>query len=267
MITQAELQRIANKKKVRDKQIEKDYVLSWVLYGISQEPFLKDNLVFKGGTALKKFHFDDYRFSEDLDFTLINNNIEPNKIIECFKKSFLKVKQQSNIDLEIKDYETNKHGDLCFYVNFVGPLKGGLGTRNIKVDITYNELIINKAEELSIFKEYSDIQSLDIRIQVYSLKEVFIEKLCALIGRTQPRDLYDLWYLLEESIIDLKEEWNDFLEKAKSKKIEEPNILYTLSRKEKTFERMWDNFLAHQMHNLPHFNEVLRSTRKYFRET
>jgi predicted nucleotidyltransferase component of viral defense system len=30
---------------------------------------LRDTLVFKGGTALKKCYFGDYRFSEDLDFT------------------------------------------------------------------------------------------------------------------------------------------------------------------------------------------------------
>lgn len=69
MIPQATLQKIANAKKVRDKQIEKDYILSWILHGLSQESFLKNNLVFKGGTALKKFYFQDYRFSEDLDFT------------------------------------------------------------------------------------------------------------------------------------------------------------------------------------------------------
>ena len=49
--------------------IERDYLLSWFLAGISQVPTLFDTLVFKGGTALRKCYFDDYRFSEDLDFT------------------------------------------------------------------------------------------------------------------------------------------------------------------------------------------------------
>jgi predicted nucleotidyltransferase component of viral defense system len=31
---------------------------------------LREHLVFKGGTALKRCYFGDYRFSEDLDFTL-----------------------------------------------------------------------------------------------------------------------------------------------------------------------------------------------------
>jgi predicted nucleotidyltransferase component of viral defense system len=49
--------------------IEKDYILSWVLAGIAANKKLQNELVFKGGTALKKCYFGNYRFSEDLDFT------------------------------------------------------------------------------------------------------------------------------------------------------------------------------------------------------
>ena len=41
------------------------------LAGISEIPVLRDILVFKGGTALKKCYFGDYRFSEDLDFSAL----------------------------------------------------------------------------------------------------------------------------------------------------------------------------------------------------
>ena len=49
--------------------LERDYLLSWLLAGILKVDGLKDSLIFKGGTALKKCYFGDYRFSEDLDFT------------------------------------------------------------------------------------------------------------------------------------------------------------------------------------------------------
>ena len=49
--------------------IEKDYILSWVLAGIATNKELQNGLIFKGGTALKKCYFGNYRFSEDLDFT------------------------------------------------------------------------------------------------------------------------------------------------------------------------------------------------------
>jgi len=47
--------------------LERDYFLSWILAGISRHEPLRKTLVFKGGTALKKCYFGDYRFSEDLD--------------------------------------------------------------------------------------------------------------------------------------------------------------------------------------------------------
>src|ERR1035438_3400940 len=52
--------------------LERDYLLSWILAGIQRVDVLKGTLVFKGGTALKKCFFGDYRFSEDLDFTAVD---------------------------------------------------------------------------------------------------------------------------------------------------------------------------------------------------
>ena len=47
-------------------------MLGWLLAGIYAQPTLSENWVFKGGTCLKKCYFETYRFSEDLDFTLID---------------------------------------------------------------------------------------------------------------------------------------------------------------------------------------------------
>ena len=50
--------------------LEKDYALSYLLAGMAQVGTLVDTPVLKGGTALRKFYFSDYRFSEDLDFSV-----------------------------------------------------------------------------------------------------------------------------------------------------------------------------------------------------
>jgi predicted nucleotidyltransferase component of viral defense system len=55
--------------------LKRYYILSWILFGISQNDLLSKILVFKGATALKKVYFEDYRFSEDLDFTLLDENV------------------------------------------------------------------------------------------------------------------------------------------------------------------------------------------------
>ena len=66
MIKPGEIQNRAREAKVRDQQIEKDYILSWILQGVAQHENLANSIVFKGGTVLKKVYFKDYRFSEDL---------------------------------------------------------------------------------------------------------------------------------------------------------------------------------------------------------
>jgi uncharacterized protein len=55
--------------RIREDVLERDYCLAWFLSALSGSD-LKPALAFKGGTALKRCYFADYRFSEDLDFTL-----------------------------------------------------------------------------------------------------------------------------------------------------------------------------------------------------
>lgn len=47
---------------------------------------LYNSLAFKGGTVLKKVYFEDYRFSEDLDFTLIDETVSNEQIMQEFNK-------------------------------------------------------------------------------------------------------------------------------------------------------------------------------------
>jgi len=58
MIKPGEIQKRANLVGVRDQQIEKDYILSWILWGVANHEQLSKILVFKGGgTVLKKVYF------------------------------------------------------------------------------------------------------------------------------------------------------------------------------------------------------------------
>lgn len=72
MIDRGELLEVAGDIGLRPDVVEKDYVLGWLLAGISAHPSLGNTWVFKGGTCLKKCYFETYRFSEDLDFTVEN---------------------------------------------------------------------------------------------------------------------------------------------------------------------------------------------------
>ena len=75
MITKAHITRRAAQDNVPAVTVERDYVLAHVIAGFAT---LGDDtrLVFKGGTALRFCHTDDYRYSADLDFSLVSGSVE-----------------------------------------------------------------------------------------------------------------------------------------------------------------------------------------------
>ena len=70
MISEAELRRTAARGGVDLMVLDLDYALGWFLAGLVSQTDAATRLIFKGGTCLRKCYFADYRFSEDLDFTL-----------------------------------------------------------------------------------------------------------------------------------------------------------------------------------------------------
>ena len=112
MIRPAEIQKKANKERVRDTQIEKDYILTWILSGVANNEVLSTALAFKGGTVLKKFYFKDYRYSEDLDFTLVDDSLSNEAIQDAFQEVFRYVREEANIPLTMEDFGIHETGNI-----------------------------------------------------------------------------------------------------------------------------------------------------------
>ena len=267
MILPGEIQKKANQLKVRDGQIEKDYIITWVLFGISQNRLLYDNLVFKGGTVLKKAYFPGYRFSEDLDFTLIDDRISNDTIFSEFGKVFAFVKEEANIFLQASDIQEYKNREsINFYISYVGPLGGAPGSKDLKIDITCFEQLEFGEEAKRIFVEYSDLRSQEFKLKCYRLPEILVEKMRALLARAIPRDLYDLWYLVKYKKMDLHEYYYEFERKAGNKNYRPEDFQGKVLSKEQIFKRDWNNSLCNQIRELPDFNEVMRELKKHFRK-
>src|SRR5258708_3920382 len=108
MILEQEIISIAGATKLLPTTVEKDYVLSWVLYGISQHSKLSQWL-FKGGTCLKKCYFETYRFSEDLDFTVLDKSTyNKNEIQNALNDVAEIVYQNTGIDLKAREIEVKE---------------------------------------------------------------------------------------------------------------------------------------------------------------
>jgi predicted nucleotidyltransferase component of viral defense system len=75
MISKQDILERAREWQLRPEVVEKDYVLGWLLAAIAQLDETSEQWVFKGGTCVKKCFFETYRFSEDLDFSILPDGI------------------------------------------------------------------------------------------------------------------------------------------------------------------------------------------------
>jgi uncharacterized protein len=265
MIHPKEINAIATKNRLKDAQIEKDYVLSWLLLGISKNALLSACLVFKGGTVLKKVYFPEYRFSEDLDFTLLNDTNTNEGLLQELEKVYVFLKGAANIIIQHKESNTHVSGSLALYVDYVGPLQANLGSRDIKIDITRGEVLEYPVENNPIFNLYSDLPEEPFFLQCYSLSEVLIEKMAALMGRTEPRDLFDFWYLTEFERLATKEHLPEFERKARHKNHDPKLFEQKVLAKEKNLAQAWQKKLESQVYDLPKFADIFRQSKRHFK--
>ena len=263
MIKPGEIQNKAREVGVRDQQIEKDYILSWILQGIAQHEQLSTTIVFKGGTVLKKVYFEDYRFSEDLDFTLLNNDISNEQIFEWFSELFEYIQDEANIPLAIIDNNKHEDGGINFYISYVGPL-GGIGAKKrVKVDISRSEKLQFEPVMQGSFLGYSDQE--EHELLCYPLEEVLVEKLRSVMQRMQARDFYDIWYLLEIHEMNVAFFSNEFRSKCESKDIDPTDFHNKLAQRLPQYKGRWESSMLDQIHGLPDFDQVVREVMRHLK--
>ena len=264
MIKPGEIQNKAREVRVRDQQIEKDYILSWTLQGIAHHEQISTAIVFKGGTVLKKVYFEDYRFSEDLDFTLLDNAISNEQIFEWFSEVFEYIQDEANIPLEIIDNNEHEDGGINFYISYVGPL-GGLGAnKRVKVDISRSEQLQFDPVMQDVFLGYSDLE--EHQLLCYTLEEVLVEKLRSVMQRMQARDFYDIWYLLEIHEMDVAFYTIEFRAKCESKEIDPAVFHNKLEHRLPQYKGRWQSSMADQIQDLPDFDQVVREVMRHLKK-
>jgi uncharacterized protein len=200
MIPRTEIQRLAAQSGVRIELQERDYALGCFLLALARTPALMEALAFKGGTALRKIYFPAFRFSEDLDFTLLQPLSE-----ETLQAQVSEVCHRAAMDfgvpMQIALWKQSRDlpGEEAYRarVSYIGPLgQPGADPARITLDLTCYETVILPANRQPVIHPYSDAPSEPLGVRVYCLEEMLVEKLRALLRRSYPRDLYDVWYLL-----------------------------------------------------------------------
>ncbi len=187
MLTRRQIMKLATKNKIPGYTQERDYVQTLFLYCLYPE----EDIVFKGGTALRLVHKSN-RYSEDLDFNSYTDRTEN------VLKNTVKRLEDFGIEGEVKDEYTHEWS-YSFRLVYKGPLyvTGEKGKGGIDIEVSLREETIEK-ETKFLSSQYEDIN--DFLITVLDIKDITAEKVRALMVRKKPRDLYDLWFLINKGI-------------------------------------------------------------------
>ena len=278
MISKNEINKLALEQKVRTTTIDKDWVLGHFIDAIYTLSECRNNLIFKGGTCLKKCRFPNYRFSEDLDFTAISENFVFD--MKMLKKVVGLVAERTEMLLHIQSLENlqfnNQITGYCAKIKFWGadhsknqqPTEPNRWQTSIKIEIILYEKMIFSPEIANVIHNYSDKLTENAQnIPIYSINEVLAEKIRALIQRsyTAPRDYFDIWYLSKHvENIDWKEIVKGFSKKVEYKNLQFSGVEQLINENnDKILKSAWINSLEHQIENgkLPEY-EIVRNDLK-----
>jgi predicted nucleotidyltransferase component of viral defense system len=196
MLDRSQLQELTAASGFNLWQTEKDYVQHVFLLFLSAES--KEELVFKGGTALQKVYGLN-RFSLDLDFTSRNNGEE--EIV----KRIVRDMEVFGLAAEFSRVEKFKDISKTLVLRIKGPLFDG-SDRSItllRVEVSLRRDLVLEPEVREIVPIYPDVRP--YLVQVMRLEEILAEKVRAIFYRGRASDLYDLWFLLRKGVkMDLK---------------------------------------------------------------
>lgn len=209
-LLQRRIQEAAQASGVNQLVVERDYAQSYVLLGIARQALLRDTLVFKGGTALKKIYFDNYRFSEDLDFSTMGTPTGP--ALEQAIRAAVDAAQAAAgafapITMSVERYEErdpHPGGQEAFVVRVQFPWQRQPMVP-VKIEVTHDEPVLLSAPARPVLHAYDE--TLEAAIRTYCLEEVCAEKLRSMRqtqakltargwARPRARDFFDLWHLL-----------------------------------------------------------------------
>ncbi len=272
MIPQRNISLLANRlakeggRRIPDYVLERDYCLAWFLAALAESD-LKATLGFKGGTALKRCYFGDYRFSEDLDFTL-TASVTLDELKGQLESVYASVREASGIVFAFDREDRQKHeNSFTFYLRYEGPLPKG---NDVKVDITLREKLVYALQERAVLRGYDEFADLpeNRMLRAYSLEEIATEKTLALAdkARNEPRDLYDLWHLTSNENIELGTLADGMRQKLEFRGKPCEGLADAIRAKEARLRTLWDKRLGYQMAVLPEFDEVFRAVQRTLRQ-
>ena len=167
-----------------------------------------------------------------------------------------------HIEFDQKDSREGRNNHT-FYLQYQGPLPAN---NSVKVDITLTEQICFPLQERPILRQYELFNDLPegTAILAYSLDEIMVEKIVALSdrARNEPRDLYDLWYLLNHLDTELADITPELEAKLAFRHRNLENVMQNVVVKEDRLRKLWIHRLSQQVGDLPPYDSVYRDVKR-----
>lgn len=268
MIGKEEINRRAKMEGLRFDQIEKDYVILWILQALAQPELKPKGWVFKGGTCLRHCFYSGYRFSEDLDYSCREDSGGFDTARELLSGVSEWIQANAFLRLSVIEARTIE-GDLQVEVP-IEYSRGGArrqGLPEVKIHLTFDEPILTEPVARSVTPLYSDLSA--FTVATYTKEEILAEKMRALLQQQtkwpRPRDLYDLWFILchEGEKFDWERLRGLFSGKCRARKID-PNPSLLVSDVLKSInERVWSPQLSAVMATVPSFAQVWQDWQEF----
>jgi len=252
MITRRALEELARKQKLSLGNAEKDYLLDLVLRSIAQHYL--NTLIFKGGTCLYKFHALP-RFSEDLDFSGI-------KMIDIndFIKNIIKDLEKEGV-YAVEHHRKEPYNSVLITLQVKGPLLSGNPSSfaSVGIDINFKSEVVLPIEQKKYVSIYPDIGE----ISIFGMKpeEMSAEKIRALLTRFKARDLFDIYFLINQDIWASSE-----LIQTKMSYYQEVFSLQKILNRIDTFKPIWDKEISGLTKNIISFEMVSAYVKQKLKE-
>lgn len=229
--------------------IEKDLILHRLLLNLSSNEHFSRNYAFKGGTCIMKCYLNYYRFSEDLDFTYLNQEEFKNKSgkriretlsleIDTIIKILTELSEAVGLTFKPDKRDINyvEHGgsnkQATFKVWYIPD--GAKKPTFIKIQINFVEELeyptIRKEADNVIFGKQDGFKSAFLlpensewllktpKLKCYDIKEILIEKVRAILTRkgTKARDYIDVYMIQKHENLEVKDFREQILRKVRS---------------------------------------------------
>lgn len=249
MINYSHVQKISSKFGVIDEIIEKDYFIELLLFYIAKNDYFSENFVFRGGTAIKKVYMPDYRFSEDLDF-LIDIKTDTKPLPEKLEHVLTRINKDYPLELSKElEYKDNRWQFFVLY-DIVPEIRA---VKQLKIDVI-KDMHIPEYRKGKLLFSYEDFNKDELYINTYSMESIISDKIGRILDVVkEPRDIYDLWYLLKKDI-KVNKVKREFRNKY-GYDVYIPNLLDEMETE--VYSKNWTNRLQKQIVNLPDYKKVI----------